>query len=350
MTQRAGWLTLSVTVVLALGGTLLAGETAPAAAPAPAATTGAPPAAPAAEPAGEDAPPKEELAKLNAPKIEWFDRIKNLAKTSMANSSVKEYEEAEKQLLSITDPNALEPMALVLYNRNTRWRSSFLKVTRQYAQARQEVASPLAVSYLSDMAVLDPSPVLRGQARAALINADTPRYPDRLRYQLSASTDSAARTRAAGLLADLKVEAVISDMVGQLVTEEWRAVSQEIETRHVGMDIRVTYAGQPDLSRTTTITAGAIATASAQIVLPTVRMTSINTTVSAPAGYSVDTLWEKVEVRHPGILESLKRLTGKDFGYDQGAWARWLTEQRRDSRGDNRPAAGGSPYDVQWGK
>jgi hypothetical protein len=29
-------------------------------------------------------------------------------------------------------------------------------------------------------------------------------------------------------------------------------------------------------------------------------------------------------VQHPGILAALKQLTGKDFGYDQAAWQRWL--------------------------
>jgi len=198
--------------------------------------------------------------------------------------------------------------------------------------------------------VLDPNPILRGQARAALIQNETPRYPARIQHHLTTSTDSAVRNRAAGLLADLKVQAGIGDMIGKLVTEEWRAVSQEIESRHVAMDIRFSQAGQPDLSRTTTITAAGVATATAEVVLPTVRQTTINTSVSAPAGFSVNTVWEKVEVRHPEILASLKRLTGKDFGYDQGAWARWLTEQRAGSKSKEAAPAGTGPDSIQWGK
>jgi hypothetical protein len=149
-------------------------------------------------------------------------------------------------------------------------------------------------------------------------------------------------------LADLKVRDAVGDLIGGLVTDEWRAVAKIIETRHVAMDVRLQNAGVPDLSRTTTITAGALVQATAVITLPTVHVTSINTSISAPAGYSVDTEWERVEVRHPGVLESLKRLTGKDFGYDQGAWARWLAEQRPAGGGGSTPAGSTSPYDVQW--
>jgi hypothetical protein len=321
-------------------------EAAPAAtpgtAPAPATTT--------AETAADDIPPKEELSKLNVPKVEWYDRIKTMARTTMLNASAKDYLEAEKKVLEINDPNALEPMALALYTRDTRWRGTFLKATKQYAQSKNQTVAPLAVTYLSDIAVLDPNPILRGQARSALIQTETPRYPERIQHHLKTSTDSAVRNRAAGLLADLRVQAGISDLIGKLVTEEWKAVSQEIESRHVALDIRFSQAGTPDLSRTATITAGGLVPATAEVVLPTVRQTTINTSVSAPAGFSVNTVWEKVEMRHPEILASLKRLTGKDFGYDQGAWARWLTEQRAASKSKEATPTGSGPDSIQWGR
>jgi len=56
------------------------------------------------------------------------------------------------------------------------------------------------------------------------------------------------------------------------------------DRRYVQLDLRPQIALPPDLSRTTTITAGAIATASAEIVLPTVRMTHLMTSVSVPDG------------------------------------------------------------------
>ena len=187
------------------------------AAPAAAVPGAAPVPAAAAEAADDDTPPKEELAKLNVPKAEWYDRIKTMARTTMLNVSAKDYQEAEKKVLEIKDPNALEPMALALYTRDTRWRGTFLKATKQYAQSKNEAVAPLAVTYLSDIAVLDPNPILRGQARAALIQNETPRYPARIQHHLTTSTDSAVRNRAAGLLADRAL-----DLAAGVAAPPWR--------------------------------------------------------------------------------------------------------------------------------
>jgi general secretion pathway protein D len=56
------------------------------------------------------------------------------------------------------------------------------------------------------------------------------------------------------------------------------------DRRYVQLDLRPQIALPPDLSRTTTIEAGALVVASAEIVLPTVRMTHLMTSVSVPDG------------------------------------------------------------------
>lgn len=56
------------------------------------------------------------------------------------------------------------------------------------------------------------------------------------------------------------------------------------DRRYVQLDLRPQVALPPDLSRETTIVAGAIANASATITLPTVRMTHLMTSVSVPDG------------------------------------------------------------------
>ena len=297
-------------------------------------------------------PAAGEGVQLAGEKLAWYNRIRALAYGEMLKTPTATYRKAEGKLLEITDPKALEPMALVMYNENTRWRSSFLKATEQYGRGADAFASHLAVSYLSDMAVLDPSAVLRGKARAALMNPTTPRHPDRLRHQVANGTEPVVRSRAAGLLADLKDRSMLGPMVDMLTTEEWRLVGKTVETRSVQMDLRMQVAHPPDMTNQTVVTAavpGGIATAT--ITLPRVQATSVHTTVSAPAGYSVDYDWEKVTVRHPGMLKALKRLTGKNFGYNKSAWAQWLRSQRADggseSRGTGTRSRSGS-YDVQW--
>jgi hypothetical protein len=294
--------------------------------------------------------PKEQLSKLSMPKLDWYQKIQTLAHGRMLNVPTPKYRKAESELLAITDANAIEPIALTFYNKNTRWRSTFVKASRGYAQRKDKTASPLAVAYLSDVAVRDPSSILRGKARSALLHADTPRHPERLRYHLAASRNEAARDRAAGLLADLKDRRTMYTMVNQLVTEEWRLVSKMVEARSVQMDIRTSYAFPPDMSNQTTITAAVpMGLATAQITLPVVRVTSINTTVSAPAGYRIEYQWEKRTIRHGTILGALRRLSGKSFGYERAAWMKWLREQEDIPRRESGSTGGsGSPYDVHW--
>jgi len=269
------------------------------------------------------------LAMLNEKKLDWYQKIRALAVGPMTDGSQKDYDEAEKQLLDIKDPNALEPMAIALYTKYTRWRSSFLKAVTQYAQAKDDFAQKLAVTYLSDIAVNDDSATLRGKARAALLSPETPRIPDRLRQTLVTSPDSSVRTRAAELLADLKDKAAIARMIEFLTTEEYRLKGVEIETRYVQMDVRGTNAGVPTFTTVPIQAAtpgGGIATAN--VMLPQVHATTVNTTVSAPAGFKITPDYEMVIVRHPGILTQLERLSGKNFGYDKEAWRQWLAAQR----------------------
>jgi len=300
----------------------------------------------AAAPTETPEEPVNQVSLLKGKKLGWYHKVRSLVHESMAGADNRRYGEAEQKLLEIADPNALEPMALVLYTRNTRWRSSFLKAARQYAQSEDKFAGPLAVAYLSDIAVLDPSVILRGGARSALLSPDTPRHTDRLKVQLAANTQPVCRTRAAGLLADLDDDSAAGTMVDLLTTEEWRLMAKAIETRKVQMDVRTQVAHPPDLSNTTTVQAAVPGgVAEATITLPRVQVTQIQTTVSAPAGARIDYEWERVTVKHPGMLGVLRRMTGKNFGYDKDAWRAWLRAQGKNA--DTRSGTGGV-YDVQW--
>lgn len=303
-----------------------------------------------AEVVDNEASPKKQISKLSTSKLDWYQKLQALAHGRMLNVPTPKYREAEGEVLAITDANALEPIALTFYNKNTRWRSTFVKASRGYAQRKDKTTSPLAVAYLSDVAVRDPSRILRGKARSALLQAGTPRYPERLRYHLAASRNEAVRDRAAGLLADLKDRRTMVTMVDQLVTEEWRLVSKMVEARSVQMDIRTSQVFPPDLSNTTRVTAAVPqGIATAQIALPVVKMTSINTTVSAPAGYRIEYQWEKRTIRHSPVLGALRRLSGKNFGYERAAWIKWLREQEDIPRRESGSTGGsGSPYDVHW--
>jgi hypothetical protein len=286
------------------------------------------------------------FAVMDKDQLQWYQKIHDLATGPLSSPTMKEFREGEDQLLEIRDAKALEPMAVALYTSNTRWRSSFLKAVEQYAKTGQEPAKSLAAYYLSDMAVADSSSVLRGKARAALLSKETPHVTDRLKFQLANSTDNDERTRAANLLTDLRDESAIAGMIEMLTTTEVRVVGADIESRHVQLDLRPTWAGPASFTTVAVQAAvpGAFTIATTSIMLPNVHVVSLRTTVSAPGGIFVDPDIQQIEVTHPGILTALKRLTGKDFGYDKAAWHDWL----RSSRGERQSQrdTGG----VDWSK
>ncbi len=281
------------------------------------------------------------VAELDGQELAWYVRIKTLAEGPLSSTSMVKYREGEKQLLAITDPVALKPMGLAIYTRNTRWRSSFLKAATQYAQSSEPPQDKVAVAYLADMAVGDKSPILRGKARAAILHKDTPKYTDQLEYRLTTFRRAEVRGRAAKLLADLKAVVAIANMIEMLTTEELHVKGAWIESYTVMMDIRSNNVGIPTF-RQIPISAAtpAAGIATAIIEVPTVRITSINTTVSAPAGMRIDYDYEIATRRHAGVLAALKRLTGEDFGYNKEAWYAWLRARQHEKH---------SEYEIDWG-
>ena len=281
------------------------------------------------------------VVQLTAEKQRWYATIAKLAAGPLSSQSTKEFRDAEAEVLKIKDPDALEPMALVLYSPNARWRSVFVKAIDQFARSKQEPGNLLAVTYLSDVAVLDESVLLRGQARSALLSKESPKQTDRLQYQLASAADPEARDRAAGLLADLKDASALAMLIEMLTTEETRVKGAWVDSRSVQMDLRVAHAGPAAFTTVNVPIAVPGAAITGQIMLPTVRMTEVHTTVSAPAGYTITPDYETVSVGHAGVLQALRKLTGKDFGYDKAAWRSWLELQRKDSGAAKPP--------VDWG-
>ena len=281
------------------------------------------------------------VAELDDQELTWYGRIKALAEGPLSSTSMVEYRQGEKQLLAITDPVALKPMGLAIYTPNTRWRSSFLMAVTQFAQSSEPPQDKVAVAYLSDMAVGDKSPILRGKARAAILHDDTPKYDDQLKYRLTTFRRAEVRERAAELLADLKAVSGMANMIEMLTTEELRVKGAWIESYNVMMDIRAANVGIPTF-RQVPISAAtpALGIATATIEVPTVRITEINTTVSAPAGVRIDYDYEIATRKHPGVLAALKRLTGQDFGYNKEAWYAWLRARQHEKNDE---------YDVNWG-
>ncbi len=311
--------------------------------------------APAAAPQTPAPPPVDPVTQLSHDQKEWYYKIRDLAFTSLSSSSMDDFRAGEQKLLAIKEPIALEPMALALYTSNTRWRSSFLQAVAQYARSGVSPANKLAVVYLEDIAVKDDSSVLRSKARALLLAKDTPRETSRIKYQLAYSKDNGARDRAAGLLADLKDQTSLANLVDALTTESSTLNGYWVDTRNVQLDMRPAVAQLQSMlvvqegatasgvgGGTGTGAGGSTSTvgqALGNIQLPTVHVTQTRTTVSAPGGYSITPDIEQKTITHPEVLSALKSLTGQDFGYDKAAWMNWITSGHgdRNTKGQSNP-------------
>jgi hypothetical protein len=304
--------------------------------PAPGAPAFAP--VPAPVPPAAAPPPVDPVTLLTHAQKDWYYKIRDLAFTSLSSTSMDDFRAGEQKLLAIKAPEALEPMALALYTPNTRWRSTFLQAVGQYARSGAEPANKLAVVYLEDIAVKDSSGVLRGKARANLLAKDTPRETSRLKYQLAYNLNDDVRDRAASLLADLKDQTALANLVGALTTDETRLNGYWVDSRRVQLDLRPAIS---QLQSMTTVQEGATAggatavtgaggtttagSAIGNIMLPTVHVTEAHTTVSAPGGFTVTPDVQQTTVSHPEVLAALRSLTGQDFGYDKAAWMNWIT-------------------------
>lgn len=272
----------------------------------------------------------------------WYRKIRRIAVEKMARATTEEYLEAEKDILAIDAPEALEPMAMVLYTPHIRWRSTFVKAARRYAaECPEPIIRKLAVSYLADMAARDPNGILRGKARSALFAEETPLHTYRLRQLALETSSNEVRNRAAELLAELGDRSAMVPLVEVLTTEEMRPVSTDDETRNVQTNIRARHVGSVTFRRVPIEAAGAGAGARGFIQLPTVSGASVNTTTSAPADRKADIEWKQVTVKHPAVLRSLVELSGgKSFGYDKTAWREWLREEGIIPK---------ASYEVDWG-
>lgn len=308
----------TLVALIALPGTSVSAAVAPASAASAAA------AAPATDP----------VSHLSDAKQVWYKKIRDLAVTSLSSSSMKEFRAGEEKLLDIKDPEALGPLVLALSTSNTRWRSSLVKAVVQFAKSGVEPVNKQAVIYLEDLAVADPSSVLRSQARATLLSKDAPRDSSRLKFQLANCPFSEIRDRAADLLADLKDQTARAALINALSTEELRPVA----------------AGDPRLGAsacqtnqivgglTTPVVTNQRGGGKGQILLPPPTHDT-TFSFSPPGGPPATTQMQQVRVNHPGILAALKSLTGQDFGYDKAAWMNWITSGHGDQKSSGQPSA-----------
>lgn len=233
----------------------------------------------------------------------------------------KAFQEGREKILAIEDASAVGPLVHVLYGPNERYRGLLVEALGRHARR----GSAAARAYLQEVAVGDSSAGHRRRAVESLREASSSEPPptERLRAHLALDEVAVLRDRAASALAALGEKRAVWLLVERLVTPEYKLVAAEVTNYSMMLDIRAQVVGVPVFRQVQIQAAGPGGVATAIIELPQVNIVDFATTVAMTERH-VGPQYERIDVRHAEILKALKQLTGKDFGYDQPAWRRWL--------------------------
>lgn len=239
----------------------------------------------------------------------------------LRSPNAAEFEKGRQKILAIRDDDAIGPMVNVLYGTNARYRGLLIEALTGLASANSKVAQ----AYLQEIAVGDGSSPHRRRAVDALKQGTGTPATGRLMAHLALDEVPVIRDRAASALATLNEKRAVWLLVERLVTEDVRLVGGEVWSGSMQLDIRTQMAGVPTFRQS--IVQAAVPNfgiATATIDLPEVHIVDIATTIAmADPGHAVPK-YERVRTEHPEILAALKTLTGKDFGFNQVAWQKWL--------------------------
>jgi len=281
-----------------------------------------------AKPAPSDAPatatPADEAAKAT-PSDEvvykqWLKRVRLIEIRHLRSGRPSQVAEGRKQILAIEDEAAVGPMVDVLYNPKPQYRSLLIEALAAMASD----GSKAAQAYLQEMAVGD---VSAGHRRRAIegLKATGPDPPtDRLLAHLALDDVAVLRDRAATALAALDDRRAVWLLVERLVTEDVRLVGGKVRRPPLHIDIRTRMVGVPTFRRVPWGAIGPDGEPAAFIELPEVAAIDAATPIPRSDRPPDGPRYERVWTKHPRVLAALKTLTGKDFGYDEAAWRKWL--------------------------
>ncbi|KPJ70556.1 MAG: hypothetical protein AMS14_10425 [Planctomycetes bacterium DG_20] len=255
----------------------------------------------------------------------WLKKIRLIEIRHLRSSTPAEFQKGRRQILDIKDEAAIGPMVSVLYGPNAQYRGLLIEALTELASADSDVAQ----AYLQEIAVGDGSAPHRRRAVDALKAYSGEKPTGRLMAHLAMQEVPVIRARAATALATLDEKRAIWLLVERLVTEDVRMVGGEVWTGTMQLDIRAQMADAPRPFRQVPIQAatpaGGIATAF--IELPEVNVVDVATTIAMTQHGEPIPRYQRVRTEHPEVLAALKKLTGKDFGYNQAAWQKWLQSE-----------------------
>lgn len=244
---------------------------------------------------------------------QWYGRIR-LWLGWITGRHADRRQEGLANLTSLSDPDAVPALRQFLAeHEDAHVRMLFVQIL-----SRLPGLKPLRP--LVERSLEDPESRIRTEAIAGL----DPRFQDEaIEFYVSALTNdlNTVVRRAALALRSIGTEEVVDELIEALVTEHRYKVTVRIQDQSyaVGSD------GSIGMARGTALPPGiegALRTGQlpyGAVVVPPRRATRTKTVTV------------KRSERNPEVRETLKTLTGQDFGYDERTWTLWWTAQKSGS-------------------
>jgi len=227
----------------------------------------------------------------------------------------EEAQAARKTVLGIKDAAAIEPLAEV-FGRQTDAGKRALAV-----EALGHIGGDRAALALVDLLAAERDNAVAAQARTALAGIGSAGALAKMKTVMRTGGEL-ARTRMAAALADTGGDAMDSVpwLIKNLITREERIIHHEpTESQRAWISHGTHYAYVSDVEPVVAEAAVAWNPVISYLVYGAVL------DVKATMQPWNERIW--VTVRHPSVLDSLRRLTGQDFGYDLRAWRTWYFRQ-----------------------
>jgi HEAT repeats len=274
----------------------------------------------------EELAKREESAKLSAAQSVWVRRIRAI-RQSLVSSNASESREAEAQLMRIQEAEAVTPLLRVLGNDEPSIRVLL-------AHVLGNIPGRASARALVNMILAEVQNDVRGTILEQMKQRDEPGIAPQLIKALR-SEDVTVINRAAWALGNLGVITAVPALISSLVTSEERIVLVN-EGQSAPPASRI-FPGPALMA----LNQNWAAYLTGPVVGPGVAAygaTSVPYYGSPPpffggglmsvgGGGSSRAPTPKVATftyRNTEVLAALTRLTGQDFGYNMGAWKRWM--------------------------
>ncbi len=274
----------------------------------------------------EEKSKREVVAQTTAAQTSWLRRIK-LLRQAIINGPDDRRREAESQLMSIRDGDAVVPLVRV-FGQDDRPRRILL------ALVLSAIGSPEATRALVGRVLNEPDSEVRQVTFDHLRQREEPGVPVQFARAL-ASEDIQVINRAAWALGNLKAVEAVPRLVSVLITSQQRIILQPTTTVNPlaqatipGPSLRAMTNGGIVLQSPPVVGYGVVAYGVSAV--PWSQVTpglAINAGISPGMQLNQGAPEPKVATftyRNVEVLSALQKLTGEDFGYDVESWNRWV--------------------------